>query len=835
MPDNNNTEDYILLIKAELDESVRTALNGFKVASDQLTAEAKQIQQSIKEVGENGGKGIEGVEQEVKRLTAATRQLGNPLNTAARGTKETKSAMDQWIASLNRAEQELREIPTRVTFLNNELKKLKLNAKENASIINLYSNELNKLQAAQLGSAAATQKSGRGMARFRQLAQNTAYQVTDFGVSIQNGTRASVAFTQQVPQVLGAFGAVGAVLGLAATGVGIFAGRWIDSLAESLDASRAFKESNKELEKSIQKFGEQANQISLDNYIEQLTLAGDAQKGLLSSFAQQDLSLIAAQTEKTMNAAAKGIRQSINDIADESRLFGTAAKDVALDFSQAFGTTYDEAIGLADALNGINVEENLQSVLTTLDSTNEKEREVIEQLKEYIRLNKNLDVVLERRNEAYEASLALRDKNFSFFIRQGKEAAKEAVAGLALQDARNKGFDDYLIKLFKEGELTKEQLDRLRKVKETTDKISKENQKLISDYQKIARSTDTAEEKRNRELEDLQKLQRELKKISEKTGVIVDPEVIEKARIKIQETFESDRIKEFRDSLSEVDRIFFDMNEKALQTAENLSQLAFVRENGTFEEYAALVKLLGDAAPLADQLKVKMIEMQDQGKEQEEINRLIAEMAEQYDLTEKEVKDLQKAMGITAKDMKKELTEMQKLLNDVAEKSIGHMTDAFIEFAKTGKTNFKDLINAILEDTARLFVSQQFRQLFTDIGLITTTDGGGASASGGEGNSSFFTKGFNYLKGLGSELFSGGTQKNVPLTNAFTSAAANTAGNVAVNVINNSSNQTTTRQSRSSDGSSVDVIIENAVDKAFANGRFDNTFSGQYGLQRRGT
>ena len=46
--------------------------------------------------------------------------------------------------------------------------------------------------------------------------QNASYQLTDFIVQVQGGTSASRAFSQQAPQLLGAFGALGAALGIIA-------------------------------------------------------------------------------------------------------------------------------------------------------------------------------------------------------------------------------------------------------------------------------------------------------------------------------------------------------------------------------------------------------------------------------------------------------------------------------------------------------------------------------------------------------------------------------------------------------------------------------------------
>ena len=85
---------------------------------------------------------------------------------------------------------------------------------------------LRKLQA-QLGKVATQTKvlgnqqtalkaTGGAFNRMGSQVQNASYQLTDFIVQVQGGTSASRAFSQQAPQLLGAFGALGASLGIVA-------------------------------------------------------------------------------------------------------------------------------------------------------------------------------------------------------------------------------------------------------------------------------------------------------------------------------------------------------------------------------------------------------------------------------------------------------------------------------------------------------------------------------------------------------------------------------------------------------------------------------------------
>lgn len=86
---------------------------------------------------------------------------------------------------------------------------------------------LDKITASAVKTEAATTKSGTAisalgqrMAGAKSQIQNTAFQIGDFAVQVGAGTSASQALSQQLPQMLGGFGALGAVMG-AVVAVGI--------------------------------------------------------------------------------------------------------------------------------------------------------------------------------------------------------------------------------------------------------------------------------------------------------------------------------------------------------------------------------------------------------------------------------------------------------------------------------------------------------------------------------------------------------------------------------------------------------------------------------------
>ena len=62
----------------------------------------------------------------------------------------------------------------------------------------------------------ASQKSQKPMKQLQQNVRNASYQFTDFVVQVQGGQSAMLAFSQQAPQLLAGFGAIGAGIGLVA-------------------------------------------------------------------------------------------------------------------------------------------------------------------------------------------------------------------------------------------------------------------------------------------------------------------------------------------------------------------------------------------------------------------------------------------------------------------------------------------------------------------------------------------------------------------------------------------------------------------------------------------
>ena len=77
------------------------------------------------------------------------------------------------------------------------------------------------------------------------------------------------------------------------------------------------------------------------------------------------------------------------------------------------------------------------------------------------------------------------------------------------------------------------------------------------------------------------------------------------------------------------------------------------------------------------------------------------------------------AAKLQAQDIQDSMTTRMMAYDDMFRKSIDNMADAMIEFTKTGKLNYKDMINSMLQDLLRFELRQQYLKSYSNIGGIS--------------------------------------------------------------------------------------------------------------------
>jgi hypothetical protein len=209
-------------------------------------------------------------------------------------------------------------------------------------------------------------KLGNVSGQTRAKIQNTSFQLSDIAVQLQGGTKASTAFAQQLPQLLGGFGALGAVLGVVA-GIGIPA----VALAFS-----SLGKSSETLEESLDRIGSAMDRLEGPAEILGMTVDeladkfGDASWRAMQLAAAQ-LHLNFGKTAGDMNETVGNLNKLISGYEDVTRagseLTGIA-KTAVEDIADEFGIAESKVLNFVAALSAIKNAKTFQEQQVALSN-----------------------------------------------------------------------------------------------------------------------------------------------------------------------------------------------------------------------------------------------------------------------------------------------------------------------------------------------------------------------------------------------------------------------------------------------------------------------------------
>lgn len=231
--------------------------------------------------------------------------------------------------------------------------------------------QLARIEARAIKSAKAAEqafvKSNSGIARstsgmsnqVRGQLQNVSFQLQDVIVQIQGGTSASRALAQQLPQLLGGFGALGSALGLVA-GLGIpFVASLMNMEEEAVDLDKAVKGMTEALEALRDA---QANAaIPVDLLIEKYGALGDEMGRVFQNqlaIARQELDAVGASIEKAIGSTAELTSMvtrfdSLKQAVDAGVISYDEYIRLLRDLEQQFGFTAAQALQYQNLMDGV--------------------------------------------------------------------------------------------------------------------------------------------------------------------------------------------------------------------------------------------------------------------------------------------------------------------------------------------------------------------------------------------------------------------------------------------------------------------------------------------------
>jgi hypothetical protein len=296
----------------------------------------------------------------------------------------------------------------------------------------------NRFGAASRKMAADADRAAKSVSRIgggrSAMIQNMSFQLQDVAVQMASGTSASRALSQQLPQLLSGFGALGAVVGLAAAagiplismliGAGDEAVSLDDAIKGLTQASSDYRDAvesvltpmgemyakfgqNAEAAREIQEVMLQLAKVRLSDSIAKVGQGVEDELGGLQSMVDEYRYLqdVEMKTPGMEYAAADAMKDIISDIREE------------------WGMTYDEAARVADAIDQMN---------TALASGDEQAK--AEAMKEMaLALGDGLDNGI----GLSEESQALLDNTARAAIEQQSFAAQTADAARSAQDIAN--------------------------------------------------------------------------------------------------------------------------------------------------------------------------------------------------------------------------------------------------------------------------------------------------------------------------------------------------------------------------------------------------------------
>lgn len=228
---------------------------------------------------------------------------------------------------------------------------------------------LKKTQAGAGGAAGAVQKTGRAFGSAGQSIQNASFQVADFATQIQGGTDVTRALSQQLPQLLGGFGALGAAIGAGVAILGPMIGNMINlgertktveqATKDATDAFDRMEASQATLNATVtelrEKYGEFAIEVAqVNNALAELDKR-EAFKAL-----QVGIATVLGQLQETVYVA-DDTRASLDEIASVGNSIATL--QVTEGFAKKLGLTKPELAAGVAALKDIQQNANLEAAV----------------------------------------------------------------------------------------------------------------------------------------------------------------------------------------------------------------------------------------------------------------------------------------------------------------------------------------------------------------------------------------------------------------------------------------------------------------------------------------
>ena len=288
----------------------------------------------------------------------------------------------------------------------------------------------------------ATQQVSRGLSgQATTQIQNAAFQIGDFAVQVASGTSASRALAQQMPQLLGGFGALGAVLGaVVAVGAPLAA-----MFLSTGDAAEDLKKSMDALEKAVQAYDAAAKNSgeTAADLASKFGAATAQAQGLYDRIARLQYLDSVSAVGRAIGDLSKNfgdLQSYLNVIDNEIAQLGSASpvtlENIGAQLKEDFGLTVDQTREfvrlLSDAQAASSIQEKaarLNDIAVYLDNAVRSTGDANDKMRDLARS------AAEGALQSYELAKSADDLSLS--MREASDAASTVAASVAGIDFSN--------------------------------------------------------------------------------------------------------------------------------------------------------------------------------------------------------------------------------------------------------------------------------------------------------------------------------------------------------------------------------------------------------------
>lgn len=281
-----------------------------------------------------------GVETAAEQTARAQRASSAAVDAATRGYTALRAQVDPLYAASKRYEQALET----------------LNAAQAAGVISDQerARTLKLLDAQMISADRATAVATQGVGRFAPAITNASFQVQDFAVQVASGQSALMAFSQQAPQLLGAFGFTGklALWGAAAGTVVAVLAALAPVLMKTGDAAKSADDAMSDLRDSASALNDTTSLLTMS--ATELAEKYGRYAGQVREAARALSVLQVAQAKADLGSAIASASDALDQFAGKANTAfssGITTAQAIVNIRDALKVTGPEAVGLAGAFD----------------------------------------------------------------------------------------------------------------------------------------------------------------------------------------------------------------------------------------------------------------------------------------------------------------------------------------------------------------------------------------------------------------------------------------------------------------------------------------------------